>query len=105
MAPDAHIDEMSRGRLVALIVTLVIEVPLVVALFAGQRRRLAVVAVLANTFTKLFLPGEIFAVGFETAAYALLSRPRDWPRALLASSLGNLLSYQYGFWLARLLLT
>lgn len=97
---------------VALLVTLAIEVPLVAALFPGQRLRMACVAVAANVATNLTLnlvlpriaalrghyliPGEILAVVAEAAAYALASRPRDVPRSLLASSLANALSFGAG---------
>ncbi len=96
----------------ALAITLGVEVPLVAALFPGQRLKMAAVAVLANAATNLTLnlwlprldflrgsylfPGEVLAVVAEAAAYALASRPRDLPRSLLASSLGNMLSFAAG---------
>ena len=111
------------GWAVALAVTLAIEVPLVAALFPGQRLKLAGVALAANVCTNLtlnlvlphvpwlhgrhLLPGEVLAVVAETAAYTLASRPRDFPRALLASSLANALSFSAGLlpalqpWLGR----
>jgi hypothetical protein len=93
----------------ALAITLALEVPLVAALFPGQRVKMALVSAAANTATNLtlnlllptlfaqpgshILPGEILAVVVETEAYALASRPRDLSRSLLASSLANALSY------------
>lgn len=96
----------------ALLITLAIEVPVVVALFPGQRVRMGAVAAVVNTASNLFLnlvlarmrslaghhvlPGELLAVVGEAAAYAAFSRPHDLPRALLASSLGNALSFAAG---------
>lgn len=96
----------------ALIVTLVIEVPIAAALFPKQRLRIAGVALVANTATNLFLnvglpllgargatrilAGEITALVVEAFAYALLSRPREPARAVVASALGNLLSFTLG---------
>jgi hypothetical protein len=98
--------------LAALLITLAIEVPVVVALFPGQRVRMGAVAAVVNTASNLFLnlvlarmralaghhvlPGELLAVVGEAAAYAAFSRPHDLPRALLASSLGNALSFAAG---------
>jgi hypothetical protein len=98
------------GALLALLITLVLEVPLVAAAFPGQRLKLAVVALAANTFTNLLLnlvlphllhgnhllPGEVFAVVFEAGAYFVASRPRDAPRSLLVSSVANTLSFSAG---------
>jgi hypothetical protein len=97
---------------VALVVTLIVEVPVVAALYPRQRRKMASVAVVANIATNLtlnlllphlevlrgrhLLPGEIMAVVVEAAAYAIASRPRDVPRALVASSLANALSFGLG---------
>jgi hypothetical protein len=96
---------------VALAVTLLVEVPLVAALFPGRRWRMAGVSVVMNVATNLTLnlllprvsalrghylmPGETLAVVSEAAAYALASR--DVPRSVLASSLANLLSFSAGF--------
>ena len=96
----------------ALAITLGLEVPLIAALYPRQRLRLVGVSLLANTATNLtlnrllprmfdtpgahILPGEILAVLVEAAAYSLASRPRDLPRALLASSVANALSYSVG---------
>jgi hypothetical protein len=109
-----------RGALVALLVTLLLEVPLVALLYPGQRSRLAVVALLANAFTNLTLNvvlpavpilrgnhvivGEILAVVVEALAYAAASRPRDLGRALAVSGLANALSFGAGGAVAALLL-
>lgn len=100
------------GYLLALAVTLAIEVPVVAALFAGQRLRMAVVAALATTATHLamhfalphvvstyvawLVAGELLALVVEAAAYALLSRPRSVERALVASAVANALSFGAG---------
>lgn len=100
------------GWALALAITLAVEVPLVAALYPGQRLRLAGVAVLANAATNLTLnlglprvptlagrhviPGEMLAVVAEAAAYAWTSRPRDLPRALFVSSLANAASFGVG---------
>jgi hypothetical protein len=99
--------------LAPLAATLVIEVPVVAALFAGQRAKMALVAVAANVATNLTLnlvlarsaalggyqvpAGELFAVIVEAGAYGLASRPHDWAKGTLAASLGNALSFAAGF--------
>ncbi len=98
--------------LIALLVTLMAEVPLVTALYPGQRPRMAAVAMAANLATNLTLnlvlprlsflrghylvPGEAMAVAVEATAYALASRPRDLARGLMVSSLANALSFSLG---------
>jgi O-antigen/teichoic acid export membrane protein len=93
--------------LVALIVTLVIETPIVVACYPRERARIAVVAVLANVATNLLLNlvlvsrghlvmGELIALVVETASYAVASRDRDVVRALAASAAANLASFALG---------
>ena len=100
------------GALAALVVTLLLELPIVAAAYPGQRVRLTAVALVANTFTNLtlnvllprwplvrghyILVGEILAVVMEAAALAVASRPRDTGRALVVSGLGNALSYGAG---------
>jgi hypothetical protein len=104
---------MIHGWVVAVAVTLLIEVPLVAALYPGQRLKMAAVATVMNVATNLtlnlvlprlawlrgqwLLPGEVLAVISEAAAYTLASRPRDLPRGLLVSSLANALSFGAGF--------
>ena len=100
--------------LVALIVTLVIEVPLVVAWYPGERARMALAAVFANAATNLALNlvlaprghlvlGETIALVVEAAVYARVSRDRDVPRAIIVSAAANLLSFSFGPVLAHLL--
>jgi len=108
---------MNALALHALIVTLIIEVPIVMALFPRQRLRMALVALLANTATNLALNvglprvgvhgtpriivGEVAALVLEAAAYAFLSRPREVGRAIIASALGNGSSFMLGGVLAN----
>jgi hypothetical protein len=103
---------VTHAVLVALVVTLVLEVPVVAALYPGQRVRMALVALAANLCTNLtlnvifpsvplvrgyhVLVGEIAAVLVEWAAYSAASRPRDVGRALAVSGLANALSYAVG---------
>jgi hypothetical protein len=103
---------MTPGWAVAVALALVIEVPVVVLFFPGQRAKMAAVAAVANVATNLtlnlvlphiswlhgrwVLPGEILAVVVEAAAYAVASRPHDLARSLLVSSLGNALSFGVG---------
>jgi hypothetical protein len=100
------------GVWLALAVTLAIEVPVVVLLFPGQRVRMGIAALVANTATNLVLNlllprlpgigshhvvvGEVFALVGEAAIYAAVSRPRSLSRALVASGLGNGLSFAAG---------
>lgn len=110
-ASDAAIDHVN-GVARALIVTLLLEVPLVVLCYPGQRRRMAVVAIVANILSNLALNlvfpqlrflgshslfvGEIFAVVAEAVAYASAGRPPALGRALTVSGAANLLSYRFG---------
>jgi hypothetical protein len=103
---------VTHAVLVALVVTLVLEVPLVAAFYPRQRARMALVALAANVCTNLtlnvilpgisplrghhVLVGEILAVLVEWAAYAAASRPPDVGRALAVSGLANALSYAVG---------
>lgn len=97
---------------IALGITLVVEIPVVVAFFAGQRLRMGLVALVATSVTHLIMHfvlvhfvrdydqmvlwGEVMALVLEAAAYALVSKPRDIPRALMASATANALSYSAG---------
>ena len=103
---------MSWSYLLALGITLLIEVPLVAAVFEGQRLRMAVVAALATTATHLLmhfalpplvgsyaamvLVGELAATGIEAGVYVAASRPRRVGHALVASGLANAASYGAG---------
>jgi hypothetical protein len=100
----------------ALTATLVIEVPIVVVCYPGQRLRLGLVALLANTLTNLTLNavlprivllhqhylviGEFLALTLEALAYFAAAKPRQLGRALAVSAACNALSYELG---ARLL--
>ncbi len=96
----------------ALALTLAIEVTIVALCFPGQRVRMGLVCVAATSATHLsmhfVLPrvlgswgsavlwGELGAVTVEAAVYAIASRPRDVGRALVAAALANLTSYAAG---------
>jgi hypothetical protein len=99
------------GRyLVALAVTLVLEVPIVAACFPGRRLRMAWTCALATTSTHLFMhfvmprwlagpqqvivAGEVLALVAEAAVYAVAVR--ELGRALVASALANAASYGAG---------
>ena len=90
---------------VALAVTLIIEVPLVVAFYPGQRWRLGLVATVMNVATNLTLNlvlhrhlflGEMLAVLSEAAAYVAFAKPRNLAKGLLVASFANLLSFSAG---------
>lgn len=103
---------MSSAYLVALGITLAVEIPVVAALYRGQRGRMAITCALATSATHLFmhfglprllspggsvvLVGEIIALLVEAAVYAAVARPREPGRALIASALANSLSYAAG---------
>jgi hypothetical protein len=94
----------------ALVITLVVETPIVAALFPGRRLRLAITCAAATTATHLLLHfafprllpagvsplllGEAFATAAEAGAYALASR--DPGRSLVASALANSASFVTG---------
>jgi hypothetical protein len=98
------------GYLLALGLTLVVEVPVVAALFPARRWRMALVCACATTATHLLLvfgfprllppgapallAGELFATLGEAGAYWLASRQPG--RALVASALANGLSFGAG---------
>jgi hypothetical protein len=98
--------------LFGLLITIGIEVPVVAAVFQGQRLRMAVVCGVATTATHLamhfllphvvgsmdqfMLLGELGALVVEALVYAVVSRPRDPGRALVAAALANGLSYGAG---------
>jgi hypothetical protein len=103
------------GYGLALAITLVVEVPIVAALFPGRRRRMALVCAVATTVTHILLHfvfprvlprgisplvfGEVFATLAEAAAY--LAASREPGRALTASALANLCSFAVGLFLFR----
>ncbi len=98
--------------LLALVVTIAVEVPIVAALYRGNRLRMAITCAMATTATNLalnvvlvrttlaydptLLAGETLALVAEAAAYALVAPKRDWPRALVASAAANFASFGVG---------
>lgn len=96
--------------LLALGITLLVETPIVAALFPGRRRRLALTCLGVTTATHLVLhfvlarvlpvevsplvAGEVFATLAEAAAYAVASR--EVGRSLVASALANTASFAVG---------
>jgi hypothetical protein len=99
--------------ILACAVTVAVECPIVAALYPGQRLRMAAVCALATAATNLamnlllrrwfgagldhLLLGEASALLLEALVYALVRRPRDWGRALVASALANGASFSAGF--------
>ncbi len=97
---------------VALAVTLALEVPAVALVFRDQALRMGLTCALTTTATHLamhfllprgvgsyagvLLVGELGALVVEAGVYALVSRPRDVGRALIASAVANTLSYLAG---------
>jgi hypothetical protein len=91
---------------------IVIEVPVVAAIYPGERRRMALSCLLATTATWLILKtmlfispfprgwvvmvGEAVVLGVEAGVYAITSRAHDLPRAFVASALANGLSFGLG---------
>ncbi len=98
---------------VALAITLALEVPVVALVFRDQALRMGATCALTTTATHLsmhfLLPrvvaayqsvvliGELGALLIEAGVYALVSRPRDPGRALIASAVANTVSYLAGF--------
>lgn len=101
---------MARFVVIAWLVTVAIEVP-VVTLMYKQRVRMAVASAIATSATNLtmnlvlfrvlswnyyLLVGELGALVLEALVYWRVARPRDLPRALVASAAANLASYALG---------
>jgi hypothetical protein len=99
---------VERAYFIALLLTIAVEVPTVAAFFPGQRRLMAFACLIATSFTHVLLfrvlafltltpaglvAGETFALVAEAAVYALASRPRNLPRAVMASAVANGLSF------------
>lgn len=96
--------------LLVLGITLVVETPIVAALFPGRRLRLAITCAAANIVTHVLLHfvfprllpagvsplvvGEAFATLAEAGAYAVANR--DTARSLVASALANSASFAVG---------
>ncbi len=103
---------MIPAVLTALALTVAVETPVVAAVYRGQRLRMAVVCILTTSATNVgmntwlrstaasydqyVLVGEACAVLVEAVVYALASRGRDVPKAMLASGAANALSYAAG---------
>jgi len=96
----------------AWLLTVAIEAPLVALVFPGQRWRMAAACAVGTTATNLamnlvlprwlgtgtefLVAGELGALVLEAALYALVSRPRDPARALVAAALANGASFAAG---------
>jgi hypothetical protein len=103
--------------LVALAITLLLEVPIVAAFYPGHRARMAIAATVANVATNLamnlvierrlfaysstLLTGEAVALVAEAVVYALVAPGRDWAKAFTASAAANLASFGAGLVLFR----
>jgi len=110
---------MTVAVLLALVITVAVEVPIVALVFAGQRRRMAIVAAVTTGITNLLMNtllrqtvadnltflhlGELGALVIEAGVYFLASKPREPGRAIAASALANATSYLVGRWATRLL--
>lgn len=102
---------LSTGYLVALAITLSVEVPVVTAFYPGRLLRMALVCAAANTATHLLLHfgfpavlprgvpslwiGEVFATLAEAGIYAVAAGQLG--RAMVASALANSLSFGAGW--------
>jgi hypothetical protein len=100
------------AAIAAWLLTVAVEVPVVAALFPGQRARLALACALGTSLTNLamnlvlprwlgtgalyLLVGELSALVLEALLYAAVSRPRDLVRAATASALANGASFAAG---------
>jgi hypothetical protein len=100
--------------LAALGLTVLVEVPIVAALYPGRRVRMAATCAVATVATHLLLTfgfprvlppgsallaGELFATVGEAAAYAVVGREPG--RALVASALANGCSFGLGMLVLR----
>ena len=98
--------------LLAYAVTIIFEVPIVMAIFWEERWKMGLVCFLATSTTHMvmhfllpfatpsldvwLISGEMLALLFEAAVYALFSKPRSVSKALIASSLANTASFSIG---------
>lgn len=103
---------MTGRLLLALLITVALEVPVVAACYPRERLRMALTCLGATTVTNLamnglllpvspsyafyLLVGETAALVLEAAAYVALSRGHEPGRAALASALANSLSFGAG---------
>jgi hypothetical protein len=108
---------MSSSILLALLITVVIEVPIVALVYRGvdhsSALRMALVCLVTTSATNFamnaglprlihdyrtfILLGELCALVLEATVYTLTSRPRDLARACVASGLANAASFAAGF--------
>lgn len=102
---------MIRLAMIAWLVTVVIEVPVVALIYKKQRIRMIVTSALATSVTNLtmnlvlfrvlswnnyLLVGELGALVLEAFVYWQVARPKDLPRALVASASANIASFMLG---------
>src|SRR4051812_7166208 len=107
---------------VALVVTLLVEVPIVAAFYPRQRRRMAITCAVATVASSLVvnaalrvvtsrsdapLPvsiaaGQLVAMLLEALAYYAVARPRELRRALTAAAAANIASYAAGLLLGQI---
>lgn len=96
----------------AWMVTVAVESPCVAAVYPGERWKMAGVCAVATSVTNVamnvllprwlgvglafLLVGEIGALVIEALVYALVRRPRDVGRALVASAVANAASFSVG---------
>jgi hypothetical protein len=95
-----------------LLLTVALEAPIVAIVFREQMARMTLTCLvttavtnvvmntvlwsLASSYWSYIVIGELGAVTIEALVYAIVSRPRDVPRAVLASTLANAVSYGVG---------
>ena len=95
-----------------LLITLVVEAPIVALVFRRQQLRMGAICLVttgltnlvmntavrswASSYDQYILIGELGALVVEALVYALTSNPRDVARAFLASALANTASYAAG---------
>lgn len=98
--------------LVALLVTLLVEIPIVAAFYPGQRTRMAIACAFATIFASLAVNallrhvtsridayvaiGQVAAMILEALVYFFVAHPRDLRRAFTAAAAANIASYAAG---------
>ncbi len=109
---------VDAGYLLALGVTLVLELPVVMLLFRSQWKRLAlsclvatamthwlmhfIVPLITSSYLSYLIVGESFATFGEGLAYGVAAEPTNFIRGLMASALANGLSYGVGLFVSPL---
>ena len=111
-----------RVIVIALLVTLLVEVPIVAAFYPRQRRRMAITCAIATIAASLVVnaalgvvasrigaplhvsiaAGQLAAMLLEALAYYAVARPRDLRRALAAAASANIASYAAGLFLGQI---